>query len=257
LVLVACAQAAAPAAPPKDQPSGSPLDCAPAQGEPAPIAKARLYVEYNSTDGDLGVHGAFDDHGYSELCVYDPNGVLVLALKPQGQLQDLSMAGIFFESREPPLEEFGFADLKARFPEGQYEVRARNFDGTGLIGAASFTHAIPAAPEVLRPAVADEELAAEAVVPIEGLVIEWADVGATVDGSPVTITAYEVIVTKVEHSDPHGYSQPILDVHVPSDRNSLRVPVEFLEPATLYELEVLAIEQSGNQTITVGFFTTE
>ena len=35
------------------------------------------------------------------------------------------------------------------------------------------------------------------------------------------------------------------------------VPVEFLEPDTVYELEVLALEESGNQTITVGFFKTE
>jgi hypothetical protein len=32
--------------------------------------------------------------------------------------------------------------------------------------------------------------------------------------------------------------------------------VEFLEPNTVYELEVLALETSGNQTITVGFFKT-
>ena len=32
---------------------------------------------------------------------------------------------------------------------------------------------------------------------------------------------------------------------------------EFLEPGTLYELEILAIEVSGNQTIGLGFFETE
>jgi hypothetical protein len=68
---------------------------------------------------------------------------------------------------------------------------------------------------------------------------------------------YEVIVTKVDHTDPHGFSQPILDVHLPADRNSLSIPVQFLEPGTEYELEVLALEASGNQTITVSFFRTE
>ncbi len=33
--------------------------------------------------------------------------------------------------------------------------------------------------------------------------------------------------------------------------------MEFLEPDTVYELEVLALEESGNQTITVGFFMTD
>ena len=50
--------------------------------------------------------------------------------------------------------------------------------------------------------------------------------------------------------------QPIYDVHVLSTLNSLRVPVEFLEADTVYELEVLALEVSGNQTITVAFFKT-
>ena len=27
------------------------------------IATAKLIIEFNSTDDDLGVHGAFDDHG--------------------------------------------------------------------------------------------------------------------------------------------------------------------------------------------------
>jgi hypothetical protein len=88
-------------------------------------------------------------------------------------------------------------------------------------------------------------------------VISWADVTETVDGGPVTITGYEIIITKVDHSDPHGFSRPTYDVHVPADRNTLAVPPEFLEPGTEYELEVLALEVSGNQTITVSFFVTE
>ncbi|MGH3033207.1 MAG: hypothetical protein ACRDON_01445 [Gaiellaceae bacterium] len=46
-------------------------------------------------------------------------------------------------------------------------------------------------------------------------------------------------------------------MHVPPDRNSLSVPDEFFEPGTEYELEVLALESSGNQTISVSFFTTK
>jgi len=37
---------------------------------------------------------------------------------------------------------------------------------------------------------------------------------------------------------------------------SLTVPSEFMEPGTEYELEVLALEKSGNQTISVLFFET-
>ncbi|MGH2621167.1 MAG: hypothetical protein ACRDHG_11450 [Anaerolineales bacterium] len=217
-----------------------------------------MIVEYNSTDNDIGVHGAFDDHGWSELCVYDPDGTLVLAVKPQGRLKDLTMAGIFFESREPPGSEFSFADLKAAFPEGQYQVRASSFDGSGLTGSATFTHDVPAPPIISFPMLADDEAnTGDAVVSNTELVITWEDVSQTVEGAPVVITGYEVIVTKVAHDDPNGFSRPIFDVHVSADRNSITVSAEFLEADTVYELEVLALEQSGNQTITVGFFKTE
>ena len=86
--------------------------------------------------------------------------------------------------------------------------------------------------------------------------IGWDRVTKTVAGGPVDITGYEVIVTKEVEDDPHGFSRPTYDVHVPPTVNSLSVSREFLEADTVYELEVLALEESGNQTISVGFFKT-
>jgi hypothetical protein len=254
----ACGANAAAPANPTPVAYADPVACLPAPGESVSIATAKLIVEYNATDDDIGVHGAFDDHGWSELCVYGPDGTLVLAVKPQGRLKDLTMAGIFFESREPPGSEFSFADLKAAFPEGLYQVRGISFDGTALSGAAMFTHDVPAPPVISSPGLVDDEAnVGDAVVSTTDLVIGWEDVTATVDGGPVVISGYEVIVTMVEHDDPNGFSRPVFDVHVPADRNSLTVSAEFLEADTVYEVEVLALERSGNQTITVGFFKTE
>jgi hypothetical protein len=234
--------------------------CPPADAKPGQttqIATAKLIVEYNATDQDIGVHGAFDDHGWKVLCVFDPNARLVLKVTPESQLRDLTMAGIFFESREPPASEFSFADLEARFPEGEYTVRAESFDGQILVGNATFTHDVPAAPTIESPQLAaDPRDAKKAPVPLQDLVVGWKDVTKTVSGEPVDITGYEVIVTNEGAVDPNGFSQPIYDVHVPPSLNSIRVPVEFLEPGTVYELEVLALEASGNQAITVGFFKT-
>jgi hypothetical protein len=221
------------------------------------IATAKLIIEYNSTDDDLGVHGAFDDHGWKTLCVFDPTGRAVLEVGPQGQLRDLTMAGIFFESREPPSSEFSFADLEAAFPEGEYTVRAESFDGTILVGSATFTHDVPAPPTITSPAIAqDPREARRNPVSRNDLVVDWDRVTKTVAGGPVNITGYEVIVTKEVADDPNGFSRPTYDVHVPPTVNSLSVPREFLEPDTVYELEVLALEVSGNQTISVGFFKT-
>ena len=261
VLLAGCSTKPAPSpatSTPSENPAASDsIACTPAPGEPNTIATAKLIIEYNSTDGDIGVHGGFDDHGWSELCVYDPNGVQVLAVKPQEQLKGLTMASIFFESREPPSAEFTYEDLKAKFPEGQYEVRGITFEEKGLTGFATFTHDVPMPPTITWPLVVEEENVEQAVVPATDLVVAWEDVTKTLAGDPVTITGYEVIITKVEHTDPHGFSKPIFDVHVPPDRNTLSVSAEFIEPDTVYDLEVLALEESGNQTITTGFFKTE
>ena len=228
-----------------------------ASGRTTKIATAKLIIEYNFTDGDLGVHGAFDDDGWKALCVFDPNGRPVLVVGPRGQLLDLTMAGIFFESREPPTAEFSFADLRAAFPEGQYRVRGETFDGTSLVGSATFTHDVPKPPTITSPEIADEPKGAtKNPVSRQGLVIGWDRVRKTVDGAPVDITGYEVIVTKEVHDDPNGFSRPTYDVHLPPNVTSLPVPKRFLERGTVYELEVLALEVSGNQTISVGFFET-
>ncbi len=221
------------------------------------IATAKLIIEFNATDNDLGVHGAFDDHGWSELCVFDPNGKPIAVFDPRGTLNDLTMAGVFFESREPPGDEFSMADLKKAFPAGQYRVRAKTFEGKFLTGAATFTHAVPRAPVITSPPLAGDDEQPGAPVSQQGLAVSWNAVTKTVNGGPVDITGYQVIVTKVNHDDPHGFSRPMYDVHVPAFVHSLRVPVEFLQRGTVYEVEVLALERSGNQTISVGFFVTE
>jgi hypothetical protein len=241
----------------QDATSNKPLESCEAKGRKTKIATAKLIIEYNSTDGDLGVHGAFDDTGWKTLCVFDPSGQQVLEVGPRGQLLDLTMAGIFFESREPPISEFSFAELETAFPEGEYTVRGESFDGTTLVGAATFTHNVPAPPEITSPEVADDPKGTgENPVSLDDLVISWDPVTETVEGEPADITGYQVIITKEVQDDPHGFSRPTYDVHVPSNVLQLAVPAEFLEPDTVYELEVLALEVSGNQTISVGFFKT-
>jgi hypothetical protein len=231
-------------------------DAVPTSGPKTKIASSKLIIEYNATDDDIGVHGAFDDHGWKSLCVFDPTGRLVLDVGPRGQLRDLTMAGIFFESREPPASEFSFADLAAAFPEGQYTVRGESFDGTILVGAATFTHDVPAAPVITSPVIADDPKTIATTVSVDDLAISWDEVNSTVGGAPVDITGYEVIITKDVDDDPNGFSRPTYDVHVGPTVHSLPVPAEFFEPDTVYELEVLALEVSGNQTISVGFFKT-
>ena len=217
--------------------------------------EARLYIEHNATDEDTGVHGMFDQEGLAEGCIQTPDGKRVMLVDPTGRLDGLGINQFFFESREPPNDEYSIDDLKADFPEGDYTISGIDYQGTRRVGTAVFTHDIPAPPKIVAPKLVDEERASKNVIPRSGLIVRWRQVTETIDGEPADITAYEVIVTKEDHDDPHSLSRPEYDVHVPPSFTELAVPREFLEPKTLYEVEVLALEKSGNQTITVGFFT--
>lgn len=227
----------------------------PTDGEEWEVAK--LYIEHNATDEDTGVHGLFGGEAWQELCITDPDGNQVFLVDPQAQLHDLAVSDFFFESREPEASEYSVDDLRSDFPAGDYTVTGTAYDGVERKGTARFTHAIPTEPEITNPALADDaETADDSTVAIEGLVVSWEPVTETIDGDPVTITGYEVIVTMEEFEDPDGLSRPVYDVHLPAEFVSLAVPAEFLLPDTIYELEVLALEETGNQTISVGFFRT-
>ena len=218
--------------------------------------EARLFIEHNATDQDTGVHGTFDQEGLAEACLAKPDGATIMLVDPKNPLNKLGINQFFFESREPPADEYSIADLKADFPEGRYRISGIDFEGNRRVGTAWFTHAIPAPPEIVGPTVVPEEKAEQNTVSPSGLSVRWRPVTRTLDGKPVDISGYEVIVTRANFNDPHGLSRPVYDVHVPPDVTELAVPEGFLRPGTLYELEVLALEDSGNQTISVGFFTT-
>jgi hypothetical protein len=249
LITLACGGDDPPTSTAAGESPGGEVTCSPPEVS-EPIPDAKLIFEFNSTDDDTGVHGLFDSSGWSELCVYDPSDKLILAVKPEGQLADLSVGGIFFESREPPASEVSQDDILADFPEGEYRVEATTFDGKQLTGEAELTHDIPAPPVITTPA-------DESVVDPSGLVVSWEPVTQTVAGDPAEISGYEVIVTNEDYEDPLGFSKPILSAHVGPSVTSLTIPAEFLEAGTTYELEVLALEKSGNQTITVQFFETQ
>ncbi len=227
----------------------------PTEGEEFEVAK--LYIEHNATDADTGVHGLFGGEAWTDLCLLAPDGTQILAVDPLEQFDDLAIADFFFESREPPNDEVSVDEILAEFPEGEYTVAGVDFEGVPRVGAATFTHDIPVEPTILWPElVEDPDEAEEVAISTSDLVVSWEPVTETLAGDPLTVTAYEVIVTMEDYDDPNGLSHPIYDVHVGPDATSLGVPSEFFEPDTVYELEVLVLEESGNQTIGLGFFMT-
>ena len=122
--------------------------------------------------------------------------------------------------------------------------------GGVTLGTALLTHDIPAGPMLVSPAPG-------AVVPASDLVVRWSPVTQTITGGSVNIVAYQLIIEKDVEPHPHMIGKFGLSMYLPPTVTTMTVPDGFLEPGTSYKWEVLAIEESGNQTLSSGEFETE
>ena len=211
-------------------------------GDGLMFAQARLIIEYNSTDEDIGAQVFLDGEAWRLLRVYAPNGRRILEIKGTRSLRTQGLTELFFESSEPPLTDVPLEVFLGRFPAGEYEFEGVTVSGEEISATANFTHAIP------EPAVVISPLDGSVQDP-ENLVASWTAV-PNPPGS--TIVAYQVIVVNFDSPLP----KKTFSVHVPANITSVTVPAEFMEFGTRYEFEVLAIEAGGNQTITTTEFDT-
>ena len=232
---------------------GSALSVRAQSKAPIPLKEAKLNIEHNATDHDTGFQGAIDSEGWKELDITGPDGV-VLTLRGRGELAKLGLTELFFETVEPENADVPIEEMLAKLPAGNYTIAGpsmENGERSGRTeGVALLTHVIPAGPVLLSPT-------AGATVPTTGLVASWSPVTKTIDGDDVTIIAYQLIIEKDVPPHPHMIGKLGLSVYVPATVTSLAVPDGFLEPEAAYNWEVLAIEESGNQTLSSSAFETE
>jgi hypothetical protein len=218
-----------------------------------PLTEAKLNIEHNAKDEDTGFQGFLDSEGWNRITVTGPDGK-VLDFRGEGELGQLGLTELFFESVEPANADVPIAEVLETLPEGDYTfegsaIEAGERQGTTR-GTALLTHDIPEGPEILSP----EE---DAVVPEdEDLVVDWGTVDKTIDGSDINIISYQLIIEKDEDPDPHMIGTMGLSMYLPPDVTQMTIPEEFLEPGTDYSWEVLAIEESGNQSINSSQFST-
>lgn len=224
-----------------------------ARRETIPLKEAKLNIEHNATDADTGFQGFIDSEGWKRLDVKGPDGV-VLSFQGLGKLGKLGLTELFFESVEPENAEVPIEEILETLPEGDYTIEGKAMESGEsagrTTGTAWLTHVIPAGPELLSPA-------AGATVPTTGLVASWSPVTETITGSDVTIIAYQLIIEKDELPHPHMIGKIGLSIYVPASVTSIAIPNGFLEPGTPYNWEVLAIEESGNQTLSSSAFQTQ
>jgi hypothetical protein len=209
-----------------------------------PFKDVRMIVEYNETAQDVGIQFFLDSDGWRSVDIFAPGGQKIFSASATGSL--LAQGGgteLFVESVEPELAELPLDEFLDRFPEGEYLFVGKVPGGGRLAGIAEFDHEIPRGPQIIMPGPGGDVCAHGVSIPA---VISWHPVTETVDGQPVAIDGYEVIVENDE----------TFDIHLPGDATQVTVPAEFLHPNTHYIYEVLAIADGGNQTITEGCFET-
>ena len=216
------------------------------EGKIVYLKDARLKIELNSTAGDAGIQVFIDADPWKTMAIYDPNGKMIFRAITQGRFGKQGGTELFMESAEPNFSQLTLEKFLKRFPEGMYYFRGRGLEGEHLIGTATLTHNLAAGPELVSP------LENGALVDRNNAVVTWKPVGPA-NGSP--IVAYQVIIVQLQSSFP-AIPKVTLDVMMAASATSLAVPPGFLLPATEYEWEVLAIEASGNQTLSTAFFRT-
>ena len=227
--------------------------------EKVELDDATIIVEVNSTDGDAGFQIFLDGEGWRRVSIYDPNWRQIFKVKTRGGVREIGGGTeLFLETAEPEYE--GLVELQELLdllPPGDYRFYGRTVEGDWLYGTAELTHVIPAGPVIIEPALDDEATVLEdeedecAGVEIDEAEISWDPVTTTIFGSTgIVIVGYQVIV---ENED----SGNEFNITLPAETTSVTVPEEFLELGMEYKFEILAIEESGNQTITESCFETE
>jgi hypothetical protein len=210
-----------------------------------PLEDARLKFEINSTDGDGGVQLFIDGEEWKTMSILDPRGHRIFSTETRGRLARFGGSELFLESGEPPFSELPLRKLLKQWPAGVYRFEGTGADGQLFRGSARLTHRLPAGPEPVSPV--------ESSAPQEprDTVMRWRHVPAPARSR---IIGYQVLVER--ETERKALPVVTLDVMMPPTATSLRVPPGFLRPNKEYSWEVLAIERSGNQTLSSSTFIT-
>jgi hypothetical protein len=242
--------------------AAAPLGFAQEAGE-LPFGASVIIIEL--TDNDIELQSFVDGVEWGSLRISGPDERRFFNLRAQGNLRRQGGLSELFFASEPthylegePEFDGTVGEFLDRIPAGEYEFEGATVNGGELEGTARLTHVLPALPEIIAPVSIGED---PPIVDPNNLVIEWEPVTARFVGDgPVEIIEYQVILDQVEprrttHWVDGGTRRAL--INLPGSVTRLTVPSEFLRPDSQYEFEVLAIEVSGNSTISVGEFVTE
>ncbi len=243
-----------------------------ADDDEIPFDEAELFFELNNTDGDLGIHALIDGEAWKKLEIEDSRGREILDVSVRGRLRRQGLTEIFFESAEPTFDELSPSRFFRRFKPGVYEIEGETLDGDELESEVELTHTMPAPP---APTVNGEPMAVQCDEDEPGFDITklYAPVTITIAWPAVTMSHpasegggagvqppidvkihnYEVVVEVELEVDGEDFAS-VFSIILPPGRTSVTVPEEFLDLGDEFKYEVLAREESFNQTAVESCF---
>ncbi len=217
------------------------------------LKQAKLIIEHNATDKDTGFQAFVDAEGWEKMAIIGPNGVIA-EFEPDGDIKGLGITELFLETVEPENKKMALSQLLKKMPAGRYTFRAKASKLGGsrgfMSGHAILSHKIPRGVTLLEPR-------DNSALPVGNTVFKWLGNSKALDGSDVKITMYQLIVEKDEKPHRRIIGKRGLSMYLPSSVTSIEIPKVFFEPRTSYFWEVLAIADSGNQTLKSGAFKTQ
>ena len=223
LLLPACDKSTAPAETAETHGAGVESSAA-----ATPFDDARVFFELNATDRDMGLQVFLDAAGWQKVSLHDPQGRRVFGLQADEKLAEIGITEVRFESAEPSP-----AEVRSRFPAGEYTFRGESVDGARLASKVDLSQRMLPAP--------DFSPRNGALVDRRNTVVRWDAPGAE---------EVEIIIEQ----DELGH---VFDVTLSGSATRLTVPPEFLRRGREYKIELLATGENGNRTIAESTFRTQ
>jgi len=204
-----------------------------AGGKPCPepeLEDSVMYAVFNSTDVDaqLILAGGLED-GLTKVEITGPGGMVDIDAEFEDG-RNIGQADFQFDTPEPSL-----AELMRAYPAGQYRFSATTTSHCTLRSSVKLSYRLLPAPVIAFPT--EDSYGVSAA----GFTALWEE-----------IPDAEAVRLAVEEEE----SSIALVVDLPGDTTSFDVPATFLKPGILYTMDVIAIADNGNQTVSDVQFTT-
>ena len=192
------------------------------------MKEERMIVEYAASAGEATIIVvAESEEMLGQIEARTPDGLPLLRIQG-GPNARFPLQGFLVETRETTLEQ-----LRSRYVEGRYELRALTTDGRPVGGQAVLSHDLRPAPTVTYPVEGD------VTVPTT-LTVTWEP--------DQHARAYQVVLEQGDSDN--------MTVELPAGATSFSVPAGVLRSGEESHVEVGAYHANGNRTLVEVSFTT-